>query len=208
MTKKQQNDWDEIKQIIFAVTKSQDRTDKQLVKLEESQSRLSAKTDAQIFKLGKNIAKLEKNLDAVGKQLGDIGLVQGEIAEDLFYRNVSTLFADRQKYFNNVKRNLRKTNKAEFDIVAVNGKEVLVIEVKNKLSARMVDSFVNKRLPKFKEFFPEYANYQIIGGMGALVVKDDVEQYAERAGLYVLTQANDGTGATIINDADFKEKVF
>ncbi len=143
------------------------------------------KTDEQLQKTG-------KRLDDIGKQLGDMGLVQGEIAEDLFYRNVKYLFRDRNLAFNQVRRNLKKKGKAEYDIAAVNDKNVLVIEVKNKLSARMIDTFVNKKLPGFKNAFPEYRDYRVIGGIGALVMKDEVARYAEDAGIYVLTQAVDG----------------
>jgi septal ring factor EnvC (AmiA/AmiB activator) len=51
------------------------KTDEQILELKESQK----KTDRQ---LNQTI----KKLDEVGRQLGDLGLVQGEVAEDLFYR--------------------------------------------------------------------------------------------------------------------------
>jgi hypothetical protein len=41
-----------------------------------------------------------------------------------------------------------------------------VVEVKNKLDKRMVNKFVEERLPRFKEVFPEYARYRGIGGEG------------------------------------------
>ena len=65
-------------------------------------------------------------------------------------------------------------------IRAVDGGRVLVVEVKNKLEKRMVDKFLEEKLPRFKEIFPEYAKYQVIGGMGALVVRDEVGRYAEK----------------------------
>ena len=33
--------------------------------------------------------RTDAKLDRVGKQLADLGLVQGEVAEDLFYRNAA-----------------------------------------------------------------------------------------------------------------------
>jgi hypothetical protein len=137
-----------------------------------------------------------------------LGLVQGEVAEDLFYRNLRYLFKQKQDIiFADVKRNLKKRGSGEYDIVAVNGDAVVVIEVKNKLQKRMVDSFVGKKLPKFKEVFPEYRDRKLFGGMGALVVRDDVGRYAEKAGLYVLTQTSEG-GADFINRKNFKAREF
>jgi hypothetical protein len=173
--------------------------------LKESQK----KTDAQLQKTDEQLEKTIRKLDEVGRQLGALGLVQGEVAEDLFYRNVRYLFKEeRDMIFDDVKRNLKKKGTAgEYDIVAVNGDAVLVIEVKNKLQNRMVDNFVENKLPKFKKIFPEYRGRRLFGGMGALVVKDAVSRYAEKAGLYVLTQTSEG-GAALINRKNFRAKEF
>ena len=172
--------------------------------LQESQ----AKTDEQLSRTDEQLSKTIKKLDDIGRQLGDLGLVQGEVAEDLFFRNVRYLFKEeRDLIFSDVKRNLKKKGSGEYDIVAVNGDAVLVIEVKNKLQNRMVDNFVEKKLPKFKKTFPEYRGRRLFGGIGALVVKDAVGRYAEKAGLYVLTQTTEG-GAGLINRKNFRAKEF
>lgn len=166
------------------------------LELKESQKR----TDRQL-------SKTIKKLDDIGSQLGDLGIVQGEVAEHLFYRNVRYLFKERDITFADVKRNLKKKGVGEYDIVAVNGDSVLVIEVKNKLQKRMIDSFIDKKLPKFKKAFPQYRAYKLLGGIGALVVKDDVGRYAEKAGLFVLTQTSEG-GAVLANRKNFRAKEF
>lgn len=139
--------------------------------------------------------------------MGDLGLVQGEVAEDLFYRNIRYLFKERNMPFVDVKRNLKKKGVGEYDIVAINSEAVVVIEVKNKLQKRMIDSFVNKKLPRLKEVFPKYWDRRLLGGIGALVVRDDVGRYAEKAGLYVLTQTSEG-GAVLLNRKNFRAKEF
>ncbi|MCP4348801.1 MAG: hypothetical protein GY795_25260 [Desulfobacterales bacterium] len=179
------------------------KTDEQILELKASQQ----KTDAQQQKTDALLEKTIKKLDAIGKQLGDMGIVQGEIAEDLFHRNVKYLFREKNLHFEKVRLNLKKKGSAEYDIVAVNSGNVLVIEVKNKLTARMIDKFVSRKLPAFKQTFPEYKSCRVIGGIGALVVKDEVGRYAEDAGLFVMTQKGDG-GATIINRENFSPKVF
>ena len=174
------------------------------LELKESQS----KTDQQLHRTDQQLHETIRKLDEIGRQLGDLGLVQGEVAEDLFFRNVRYLFKEeRNMIFANVKRNLKKKGAGEYDIVAVNGDAVLVIEVKNKLQNRMVDNFVEKKLPKFKKIFPEYRGRRLFGGMGALVVKDAVSRYAEKAGLYVLTQTSEG-GAALVNRKNFRAKEF
>jgi hypothetical protein len=91
--------------------------------------------------------------------------------------------------------------------VADDTERVLVIEVKNKVSRRLVDEFMQKKLPRFRSLLPEYRNSKILAGIGALVVKDDVGRYAEKAGLFVLTQTSDG-GAALLNRKGFKPKEF
>ena len=182
---------------------SQAKTDEQIKELRESQ----AETHEQIRDLKSFLDEVGRRLDKVGKQLGDLGIVQGEVAEDLFYRNLKSLFKKRDMLFREVKRNVRRKGKGEYDIVASNGKEVLVIEVKNKLTRRLVDEFIRRKLPRFKELFPEYKDKMLLGGVGALVVKEDVGRYAEKAGLFVLTQTDEG-GAALVNKDRFRPKVF
>ena len=190
---------------------AQKKIDEQILELTESQKKTDeqlSRTDEQLSRTDEQLSKTIKKLDDIGRQLGDLGLVQGEVAEDLFFRNVRYLFKEeRDIIFADVKRNLKKKGAGEYDIVAVNGEAVLVIEVKNKLQNWMVDNFVEKKLPKFKKIFPEYRGRRLFGGMGALVVKDSVGRYAEKAGLYVLTQTSEG-GAALVNRKNFRAKEF
>jgi hypothetical protein len=171
--------------------------------LKESQR----KTDEQMRRTDEQMRRTDAKLDRIGKQLADLGLVQGEVAEELFYRNLRSLFRKRKVTFEKVRRNVKKKGKGEYDIVAVDEGRVLVVEVKNKLEKRMVNEFIEERLPRFKELFPEYARYRVQGGIGALVVKEDVGRYAEKAGLYVMTQTDEG-GAALLNRDDFEPKEF
>ncbi|MGD9975780.1 MAG: hypothetical protein AB7S77_22205, partial [Desulfatirhabdiaceae bacterium] len=176
---------------------AQKKTDEQLNRTDEQLNR----TDAQ---LRKTIEKLEK----IGDNLGDLGIVQGEIAEELFYRNVKYLFKPLDLRFDRIRRNVKiKGAKGEYDIVADDTGLVLVIEVKNKLSKRLVDKFKDEKLPRFKTLLPEYRDSKVLAGIGALVVKDDVGRYAEKAGLFVLTQTSDG-GAALLNRKGFRPKEF
>jgi len=188
---------------IAQLRESQAKTDAQIGELRESQ----AKTDEQINRTDEQMRRTDAKLDRIGRQLGDLGLVQGEVAEELFFRNLRGVFSKTKMDLKKVKRNLKRKGKGEFDLVAVNGDKVLVVEVKNKLEKRMVDTFLERKLPRFKELFPEYAKYQVVGAMGALVVKDDVGRYAEKAGLYVLTQTDEG-GAALFNREGFEPKTF
>jgi chromosome segregation ATPase len=60
---------------------SQAKTDEQIRELKVSQ----AKTDEQLKRTDEQLRKTIQKLDNIGSQLGDLGLVQGEVAEDLFW---------------------------------------------------------------------------------------------------------------------------
>jgi chromosome segregation ATPase len=181
---------------IWELSKSRHNFDEGILDLKEAQEITEQR-------MNRTFAKL----DRIGAQLADLGLVQGEVAEDLFYRNVKGVFRKRRLQFKEVLRNLKKKGVAEYDIVAVNGEAVLVVEVKNKLEKRMVDRFLKEKLPNFPEVFPEFRGRKILGAMGALVVKEEVGRYAEKAGLFVLTQTDEG-GAALLNKEGFKAKDF
>ena len=187
----------ETSQQIRELREFQMQTEKEIRELRESQK----ETENFLKEVMRGIRELRI-------QLGDIGLVQGEIGEELFYRNLKSMFKKRGMVFNSVRRNLRKSrDDREYDIVATNGTQVLVVEVKNKLRRRHIDQFLEERLPEFKEKFPQYKDKELLGAVGGLVVKDDVARYAERKGLFVLTQTDEG-GATILNKEKFKPRVF
>jgi hypothetical protein len=175
---------------------SQDRTDAAILELKASQDR----TDAQL-------KKTIKKLDDIGRQLGDLGLVQGEVAEDLFYRNVGGMFRRMDVPVERVRRNVKIKGLGEYDIVVEARERVVVIEVKNKLSKRMVDRFLERELSRFKTLLPQYRDRKLYGGIGSLVVQDTVGRYAEKSGLFVLTQSDDG-GAALMNRKGFKPREF
>jgi hypothetical protein len=189
---------------------SQRKTDEQILELKESQK----KTDEQILELKESqkktdeqLKKTVKKLDDIGAKLGEMGIVQGKIAEDLFYRNVKHVFGQKNIAFSDVRRNLKKRGVAEYDIVAVEKDTVLVVSVKNKLERYMIDSFLDEKLPNFRLVFPQYRDFRLIGGVGALVMDDGVGRYAEKKGLYVMTQNGEG-GAMLANRKNFTAKEF
>ena len=82
---------------------SQKKTDEQLNRTDAQLNR----TDAQLKQTDAQLQKTIKKLDDIGDQLGDMGLVQGEVAEELFYRNVTGLFLLMDMRFARIRRNVK-----------------------------------------------------------------------------------------------------
>lgn len=84
------------------------------------------------------------------------------------------------------KRRLQDGRTWEFDgIVVTAGRQVGLNSTKSTLRSADVDHFA-KEVAAFRVFFPEYANYPVVGILASLTVEDSVLNYAERCGLIVL----------------------
>ena len=93
----------------------------------------------------------------------------------------------------------------EFDLVAINGEEVVVVEVKTTLRVPDVDRFI-RRLNEFSELMPEYAERRIYGAVAYLKAHQESEVRAERLGLFVIRAI--GSSASITNREGFTPRTF
>ena len=136
--------------------------------------------------------KIDLWMKESNRRLESFGFVQGEIAEDLFIRTVKDAMRRQNILIDKVHPYLESEGAGEYDIVAVNRTDVFVFEIKNKLRVNHLEKFRKVQLPRFKDIFPQYADHTLYGGVGALVVKKQLEEQARSLGLYVLTQGGDG----------------
>ncbi|MEA5418202.1 hypothetical protein VB712_03130 [Spirulina sp. CCNP1310] len=83
----------------------------------------------------------------------------------------------------------------------VNDTQAVLIKAQDQLTQRDVDQHL-ERLAKFKQFMPRYRDTQALGAVAAMVVTDEVADYAYRQGLFVLAQS--GENVVILNDAQFQ----
>ena len=140
------------------------------------------------LRLGVRMKSLARTVERTNQTMEKLGIIQGQVAEDLFYRNLPVLLKDYHITRKDLLRNIIGEMKREYDLVAVNSSHIFVFEVKNKLRSDDIERFHDVQLPDFKLNFPDYANHTVYGGIGALVVRDDLQRRAEKLGLFVLTQ--------------------
>ena len=100
-----------------------------------------------------------------------------------------------------IKTNEKKSR--EYDIIVENWKEIVLVEVKNKVRKDDIDKFLEKQIPAFKKDYPKYKSKKIFGWIWWLVFRPDLEKNAEKRWLYVFTQNWEG-GAVIANKKKFK----
>ncbi len=89
----------------------------------------------------------------------------------------------------------------EFDIIAHNGAEIVVVEVKTTLDTKKIDHFIEK-LKDFKRVFSEYVDKKLYGAVAYIVNDMGSERYLEKKGLFVIKATGDSS--TIINAENFQ----
>ena len=141
--------------------------------------------------------KLNKFIGQTGNRWGALGenLVEGNLAKRLKEKGIIV-----EKALTRI-----RTPQAEFDIIVVNGKEAVVVEVRCTLDPSDVDEFVEK-MQKFKTIMPEYKDKTVYGAMAFLMnVNRHSDIRAEKQGFFVIKATGD---VVITNKKDFKPKVF
>lgn len=165
-------------------------------------SRQQKETDRQMKETDRRIENRMKYLEHLFTgQWGKLmeSLVEGDLVPLLHARKIDVLST-----LTNVKGRINGEH-YEYDILAVNRKVVVVVEVKTTLHIRHVKHFLRK-LDRFTEHQPIFRGKQIYGAMAYLRVPQAAEVYAERQGLFVIRAT--GSSASIVNQADFQPRVF
>ena len=134
----------------------------------------------------------------------------GKLMESLVRRDLIRLLKERNIKVDYIlhseeRQGTYKERQWEVDIIAVNGKEVVVVEVKTTLKVEHVSHFI-KKLELFTKWRPRYKDSKIYGAVAYLKADQDSDIYSEKQGLFVIKAIGDS--ANIINESDFKPKVF
>lgn len=139
-----------------------DRSCKEFDRRSQERAREAAEADRRFREYRE---ESQRRMDDINQRMGGVNNVQGEIAEDLFRRNI-------------------KEALKEFDMD--------MDEVYHNLKANDIRKFYEIQLPRFKTAFPQFTNYKVYGSLGALVMSDEQETEIAAMGLFVLTQGQDG----------------
>ena len=143
----------------------------------------------------------DKKMNAI---IGDFGNRWGKLGENLVKGSLVQRLKERGIEVERVITNA-KNSETEFDIIAVNGKEVVVVEVKATLDPADVREFVED-IKHFTVWWPEFKNKTIYGAMAFLIKSNrQANSLAEKQGFFVI----EATGDVIVqNKKDFKPQIF
>ena len=200
----------ETEESIQETQKSLQKTQESLQETEKTMRESRKETEKSLQKTQESLQNLNKSLDKASGNFNNKwgafmeGLVKGDIVRLLNEWNIQV-----EKVMPRVKiRRKDNTIKNEYDLIVVNGSEIVVIEVKTTLSVEKLNVFMDKMV-RFKKNFPEYSDKNIYGGVAYIEADGESAKNAEKEGLFVIEAPGGPTSvSTIVNGQGFKPKTF
>ena len=172
------------------------------VRLGEVDARLD-KVGAHIEEVTANINRVTANVDKIGvkvngvnSRVDGIGDSNGRFAEEYFLNSLERKMEFAGVHFDDIaefKRSMKMPSgeklKGQFDIVMINDDAVAIIEIKYKANNKhYLHEMVERKVPNFRTLFPDYKDYRIYLGLGAMSFDDKVVEEAKELGIGLLRQ--------------------
>ena len=175
------------------------QTDKMMKEQIKETGKKMQETDRQMKEQIKETKKLENLFTGQWGKLMET-LVEGDLIKLLKEKNIAV-----ERTTQNLKGEW-EGKEWEIDILAINGKEVVVVEVKTTLAVSYVRNFIKKILKNFTVLNPEHKGKTIYGAVAYLKANQGSHTYAEKEGLFVIKAT--GSSSSIINKKGFRPKKF
>ena len=128
----------------------------------------------------------------MNKQWGNLANKMGTLVEDIIAPAVGPAI---RKYFkeevldimsNRKKHEKQKRLKGEFDVIAVTGSSVYLVDSKVSPDKQKLLEFKNKVIPRFRKLFPEYEALPLIPIFASLRFDEDMIRQATKEKIYLL----------------------
>jgi hypothetical protein len=169
-------------------------------------------TDKQFKETDERFQETDKKFQETDKQIKELSALftsqWGKLVESLVEGDLVKLLNERgilvERTIQRIKGN-RDGENFEYDIIAVNGEKIVIVEVKTTLRVDDVKDF-HEKLWKAKRYMPEYSDKQIFGGVAFIIAEGSSDRMAEKNGLFVIRAT--GNSSSIINDSNFIPKAF
>ena len=173
---------EELKKLVASLTKDR-------IEFRNEIQKIQKETSEQMKKGNERMDKLEKFGERLGKMVGGISNNQGDVAEEFFFNSLSAKPEVANITYDFVDKNITRTKgllQDEFDLVMINGTDVLVIETKYKAHENDLDRLLNKKFPNFKQLYPQYKNYRHHLGLASFHINENLKEQALNKNVIVL----------------------
>ena len=187
---------DQMKETDRRMDKRMKETDKQIKEMSKEMDKLRD-SQRESFKelrdsnkeLRDSFKELRDSHKELGKMVGGISNNQGDVAEEFFFNSLSAKPEVANITYDFVDKNITRTKgllQDEFDLVMINGTDVLVIETKYKAHENDLARLLNKKFPNFKQLYPQYKNYRHHLGLASFHINDTLKEQALNKNVIVL----------------------
>ncbi len=170
--------------------------------------KLFQESDRKWQEMREEMRETDKKIKEVTESIGRLGNKLGDFIEEMVHPAAVRLFQERGIDVHEVHRNVTSTRDGEgieVDLLVVNDTDIIAIECKSTLGIDDINEHL-ERLKKLKRLLPAYSNKKVLGAVTAMVIPENVAQYAYRQGLYVIGQT--GNQLVVRNDLKFKAKFW
>ena len=194
-----QKSFERVNQAQQKTEEAQQRTEKAQQRTEEAQQRTEESR-----KEGEE--NLRKSIEELNRFYGGLSRGWGDMVEKLIAGGLKNILAKWKIKVQRVQPNFQFLD-GEFDLVTINGKEMVIIEVKTFLRKKDVDHFL-KQLDKYMNNPPdEYRDKIIYAGVGFLNASKEAIIHAEEKGLFVIKGlGGENSVSKIINSKGFRPR--
>ena len=205
-----------MKETIRLSEESRRKGEEALRKAQQKTEEAQQKTELSLQETQEYLQKLGDNLD---KANGNFNNKWGRFMENLVGGNLIFLLQDRGIKVDDLHKRVKgfrgSKQVAEYDLVAVNGGQAVVFEVKTTLIKDNVTKFL-EQLKDFKANCPILAeNRTLYGGVAYLCIDDkdnkeeDIKEYIDEQGLFLIqSPKSEAKISTFVNGDGFKPKTF
>ena len=160
--------------------------------------RIFKETAEQVKETSRRLTRMERQFTSMWGRLVE-SLVEGDLIRLLNERGIEV--ERTQQRVSGRKKDIN----FEFDIIAVTGDEIVVVEVKTTLKSEDIRHFVSK-LEHVREWLHEFHDKKVYGAMAFIHTEENIISHAQNSGLLAIRAT--GKSASIINDNDFRPKTF
>ena len=200
----------QLKETSFELKEAKKESDRQLKETDRQLKETDRQLKESTFELREAV---KKTVRSIAKTNGNFNSKWGSFLENLVEGDLVNLLNQsgiQVTKINSRVRYLRSDNSigAEYDLIAVNGSEIVVFEIKTTLSIENLNTFVEK-LIKFRGQFPEYSDKKIYGGVAYMKADRNSGELAMKKGLFLIKAPGGASNvSTLLNPRDFIPKSF
>ena len=128
----------------------------------------------------------------MNKQWGALANKMGTLVEDIIAPAVrpvmKSFFKEEINYraVNVNKKDTARDLRGEFDVIATSKSYVFLVETKSSPQKQHLQEFTEKKIPRFRALFPEFASLELIPVFSSLRFEDEFLEWATEARVYLM----------------------